>query len=189
MTIITEARACTICKDLPLGPRPVFQISPSAKILIAAQAPGIRVHESGRPFTDPSGDRLRDWMGITREQFYEPELVAIMPMGFCYPGRGTSGDLPPRKECARLWHQCLLDRLPEIELTLLIGGYAQAHYLPNGRTNLLTTNVVNWRDYAPAMIPLPHPSPRNNGWLKHNPWFTRDLLPTLRQTTADVLRS
>jgi len=184
-TIINQARACTICTDLPLGPRPVFQISPKTKILIAAQAPGIRVHESGRPFTDPSGDRLREWMGITPETFYDADRIGILPMGFCYPGTGKSGDLPPRKECAPAWREKLLATMPEIKLTLVIGQYAHKWHLRDQQKKNLTETVRNWREYADqSIIPLPHPSPRNNIWLKKNPWFTADLLPTLRETVA-----
>ncbi len=186
--LLERIRGCRECEEhLPSGPRPVIQAAAEAKILIIGQAPGRRVHQSGIPWDDPSGDRLRDWMGIDRDQFYDPNLVAIMRMGFCYPGSGISGDLPPRKVCARHWHQPLLEQLTSIEVTLLIGNYAQAHYLPGGRKRTLTTSVANWRSYAPAIFPLPHPSPRNNGWLKHNQWFAEDVMPTLRQTTADLL--
>jgi len=188
MTIITEARACTICKDLPLGPRPVFQISPSAKILIAAQAPGIRVHESGRPFTDPSGDRLRDWMGIDEDIFYDAMRIGILPMGFCYPGTGKSGDLPPRKECAPAWRSGMLATMPDIELTLVIGQYSHAWHLKGRQEKTLTETVRRWRDYQPeGIIPLPHPSPRNNIWLKKNPWFEAELLPVLKETVRKRL--
>lgn len=186
--LLQQIRECRECEaHLPAGPRPVVQVAPDAQILIIGQAPGRRVHESGIPWDDASGDRLRDWMGIEREQFYDAAQVAIMPMGFCYPGSGQSGDLPPRKECLQLWHQSLMDQLPEIQMTLLIGGYAQGHYLPEGRRNSLTSNVADWRCHAPAFFPLPHPSPRNNGWLKHHPWFIEDVLPALRQMTADLL--
>ncbi len=185
--LLEQIRECNECQThLPTGPRPIVQAAAEARILIIGQAPGRRVHQSGIPWDDPSGDRLRDWMGIDRDQFYDPKIVAIMPMGFCYPGGGNSGDLPPRKECAPLWHQPLLDQLTSIEVTLLIGNYAQAHYLPNGRSSTLTANVKDWRSYAVAIFPLPHPSPRNNGWLKHNPWFIDDVLPTLRQTIARI---
>lgn len=187
--LLERVRACRECEaHLPAGPRPVVQAAAEAKILIIGQAPGRRVHQSGIPWDDPSGDRLRDWMGVDREQFYDPKLVAIMPMGFCYPGSGNSGDLPPRRECARLWHELLLEQLTSIELTLLIGNYAQTQYLPAVRSSTLTENAKNWRSYAPGTFPLPHPSPRNNGWLKHNLWFSSDVLPTLRQTTADLFQ-
>ena len=185
-SIINEARACTICaKHLPLGPRPVFQISPTAKILIAAQAPGIRVHESGRPFTDPSGDRLREWMGIDESIFYDETRIAIVPMGFCYPGTGKSGDLPPRKECAPAWRAPLLATAPDIKLTLVIGQYSHAWHLKGRQKKNLTETVKGWREFADQnIIPLPHPSPRNNIWLKKNPWFAQDLLPALREIIA-----
>lgn len=188
--LLEQIRECRECEEqLPAGPRPVLQAAAGAKILVIGQAPGRRVHQSGIPWDDASGARLRDWTGLNHDTFYDPDFVAIMPMGFCYPGRGTSGDLPPRKECARLWHASLLERLPAVELTLLIGTYAQTHYLPEGRRRTLTENVAAWRDFAPAFFPLPHPSPRNNGWLKHNPWFVRDLLPALRQRIAGLLAS
>jgi uracil-DNA glycosylase len=179
--LLDEVRACTICaQHLPAGPRPVLQIDPEARLLIAGQAPGRKVHESGIPFDDASGKRLREWMGVTDSVFYDPKCIAILPMGFCYPGTGKSGDLPPRKECAPAWRDKLLACLPKLEMTLLIGQYAQAHHLP--KTNAtLTDTVKNWRDYWPRIVPLPHPSPRNNIWLQRNPWFERDLLPVLRQ--------
>lgn len=187
--LVEEVRACTLCaKNLPLGPRPVFQAHPAARILIAGQAPGRRVHESGLPFDDPSGDRLRDWMGIDKTVFYDARRIALLPMGFCYPGTGKSGDLPPRPECAEHWRQPLLDQLPNIRLTLVIGQYAQAWHLPRqGRT--LTETVQSWRDFAPDIIPLPHPSPRNNIWLKKNPWFTDELLPELATRVHQILES
>lgn len=188
MGIIKDAKNCTLCSaDLPLGPRPVFQISESAKILVAAQAPGIRVHESGKPFTDPSGDRLRDWMGIDNSVFYDPKRIGILPMGFCYPGTGKSGDLPPRKECAPAWREGLLATMPEIKLTLVIGQYAHAWHLKGRQKKTLTETVKNWRDYGPSIIPLPHPSPRNNIWLKKNPWFEEELLPVLKEAVREHL--
>ncbi len=185
--LIQSVRQCRICEEsLPLGPRPVIQVDPKAKILIAGQAPGRRVHESGIPFDDPSGDRLRDWMGISRVTFYDPTQIAILPMGFCYPGTGKSGDLPPRPECAPTWRQQLLDSLPHIALTLVIGQYAQRWHLGNTDRNL-TETVRAWRDYGPSIIPLPHPSPRNNIWLSRNPWFAESLLPSLKKITQDTL--
>jgi uracil-DNA glycosylase len=157
-----------------------LQAAADARILIAGQAPGRKVHESGVPFDDASGDRLRDWMGITRDTFYDPSYIAILPMGFCYPGTGKSGDLPPRPECATLWRRQLLDLLPNIELTLVIGGYAMDWHLPARRKKNLTDTVRNWRAYPDGILPLPHPSPRNNIWLKKNPWFDVELLPVLR---------
>lgn len=189
MTCVTvEARTCNICKDLPLGPRPVFQVSNTAKILIAAQAPGIRVHKSGKPFTDPSGDRLREWMGIEPEIFYDPSQIAILPMGFCYPGTGKSGDLPPRKECAPAWRTRLLATMPDIKLTLVIGQYAQKWHLEGQQKRNLTETVQFWKNYEEQnIIPLPHPSPRNNIWLKKNPWFNDELIPVLRMRVQDHL--
>lgn len=185
--LVESVRQCRLCeKSLPLGPRPVLQIDPRARILIAGQAPGRRVHETGVPFDDPSGDRLRDWLGISRDVFYDSTEVAILPMGFCYPGTGKSGDLPPRPECGPAWRQQLLDRLTNIELTLVIGQYAQKWHLPDVKKNL-TETVRAWKDYGKDVIPLPHPSPRNNIWLKKNPWFAESLLPHLRQSARKAL--
>jgi uracil-DNA glycosylase len=164
------------------------QLHPAARLLIAGQAPGRKVHASGIPFDDVSGDRLRDWLGLTREVFYNPELVALLPMGFCYPGTGESGDLPPRPECAPAWRAQLLDCLEDLQLTLVIGQYAHAYHLDTSKSTL-TQNVQAWRNYAPEVVPLPHPSPRNNLWLRRNPWFETELLPALRQRVADVLSS
>lgn len=176
-----EVRACRLCAThLPHGPRPVLQIDPGARVLIAGQAPGRRVHESGVPFQDASGERLRDWMGVSAETFYDPSRIAILPMAFCYPGRGRSGDLPPRPECAEAWRRRLLARLPKLELTLVLGEYAQAYHLGPERKPRLTECVRSWRDYWPTRLPLPHPSPRNNLWLRRNPWFEREVLPALR---------
>lgn len=180
LNIIREAKECNICTDLPLGSRPVFQVSRAAKILVAGQAPGIRVHKSGKPFDDPSGVRLREWMGVDEKTFYDPEKIAILPMGFCYPGTGKNGDFPPRKECAPAWRTQILNTMPQIELTLVIGQYAQAWHLGKQRQKNLTETVRAWKVYAPEIIPLPHPSPRNNIWLKKNPWFESDILPTLK---------
>lgn len=185
--LLAEVRACTLCAEhLPLGPRPVLQLHPAARILIAAQAPGRKVHETGLPFNDASGDRLRGWLGLTREQFYAPELVAILPMGFCYPGKGRSGDLPPRPECAPRWRAPLLRALKQLRLTLVIGQYAAAYHLPQERSGL-TQAVENWRRYWPEVVPLPHPSPRNNGWLARNRWFEQDLVPAIRAQVTEVL--
>ncbi len=186
--LLESVKGCQICAEfLPLGPRPVVQLDPQATILIAGQAPGRRVHESGVPFDDPSGDRLREWLGISRDIFYDPTKVAILPMGFCYPGTGKSGDLPPRPECENAWRQQLLNQLTRIRLTLVIGQYAQKWHLPNVEKNL-TETVRAWRNYGPSVIPLPHPSPRNNIWLKKNPWFSRSLLPELRLAIRKRLR-
>lgn len=185
--LLTRVRQCDLCaRYLPLGPRPVLQYHPKARILVAAQAPGRRVHETGLPFNDPSGDRLRDWMGIDRDIFYNPEQVAIIPMGLCYPGTGKSGDLPPRPECAPSWRPALLAGLPRVELTLVIGQYAQAYHLP-GLGRSVTERVRAWRDCWPEQIPLPHPSPRNNLWLRRNPWFERELIPQLQHRVRALL--
>lgn len=186
-SLLTEVRACTICEaHLPFGARPVLQFHPKAKVLIAGQAPGRKVHESGVPFDDASGNRLREWLGVSREQFYDPRQVAILPMGFCFPGTGKSGDLPPRPECAPAWRQQLLQRLDELELTLVIGKYAQVYHLENPNSTV-TELVESWRSHWPEVVPLPHPSPRNNLWLRRNPWFETDLLPVLRERVAKVL--
>ncbi|XKY37829.1 uracil-DNA glycosylase family protein [Enterovibrio sp. 27052020O] len=179
-SLLSDVAKCRLCVDhLPLGPRPVVQAAPSAKLLIIGQAPGTRVHETGIPWNDPSGDRLREWLQIDKTQFYDPDQIAIMPMGFCYPGRGKSGDLPPRPECAPTWHQAIKQHLPDVTLTLLIGDYAQRHYLNNKPRTLTQTVQANAR-WAPDFIALPHPSPRNNLWLKKNPWFEQETLPQLR---------
>ncbi len=186
--ILESVRRCRLCEEsLPLGPRPVVQLDPQATILIAGQAPGRRVHESGVPFDDPSGDRLRDWLGISKDTFYDLTKVAILPMGFCYPGTGKSGDLPPRPECENAWRRQLLSHLTQIRLTLVIGQYAQKWHLPHVERNL-TETVRAWKDYGPGVMPLPHPSPRNNIWLKKNPWFSESLLPELRRATRGALK-
>jgi len=186
--LYNEVRQCTLCSPhLPEGPRPVLQIDPEARILIAGQAPGRRVHETGLPFNDPSGDRLREWMGVDRETFYNPKKFAIIPMGFCYPGTGKSGDLPPRPECAETWRQQLLDTLPNLELSLLIGQYAQKWHLKTPNKVTLTETVKNWQQYWPEQLPLPHPSPRNNIWLKKNPWFEKEILPDLKKKIKALL--
>ena len=177
-----SARTCTICADfLPHGCRPVFEAVPESRIVIIGQAPGRKVHESGVPWQDKSGDNLRDWLGITASQFYDPACFAILPMGFCYPGKGKSGDLPPRPECAPKWHPLLLQELKEVKLTLLIGQYAQNFYLGPHKRRTLTETVKNFRDYLPNYFPLPHPSPRNNIWRKKNPWFEAEVLPQLKK--------
>ncbi|KXW57546.1 uracil DNA glycosylase superfamily protein [Ferrovum myxofaciens] len=187
-SLLAEARACNICEaHLPHGTRPVLQIYPQARVLIAGQAPGKRVHESGVPFDDASGDRLRDWMGVTREVFYNSKQIAILPMGLCFPGTGKSGDLPPRSECVRTWRDQLLDHLRHLEVTLVIGQYAQAYHM-NVKRSSLTETVRDWRSYWPEIIPLPHPSPRNNIWLDRNPWFEKELIPMLRRRMSEVLK-
>lgn len=180
--LLREVRACTICTDhLPLPPRPVLQAGATARILIAGQAPGRKVAASGVPFDDASGDRLRAWMGIDKATFYDPDFIAILPMGFCYPGTGSGGDLPPRPECAATWRARLLEQLPSIDLTLAVGAYAQAWHLePAGSGANLTATVRAWREHGARVLPLPHPSPRNNGWLQRNPWFEADVLPELK---------
>lgn len=186
---MAAARACTVCAgNLPLGPRPVFRASRSARLLIVGQAPGTRVHETGIPWNDRSGDRLREWLGIGRDVFYDEARVAILPSGFCYPGRyARGGDLPPRPECAPLWHRRLTAHMPDIQLTLLSGQYAQAHYLGRRRCHSLTATVAAWRDYLPDYIPIPHPSWRNTAWLRRNPWFEAELLPVLRERVAALV--
>lgn len=179
---------CTECSPhLPLGAKPIVQIHPEAKILIAGQAPGRKVHETGIPFDDASGDRLRDWMGVDKSIFYNPKKMAIVPMGFCYPGTGKSGDLPPRAECAQTWREAVLSALGDIELTLVIGQYALGWHLKKQKKDNLTETVRNWEEYWPNILPLPHPSPRNNIWLKRNSWFVRDVLPKLRSRVRDLI--
>ena len=188
-TLLKEIRACRICAPyLPLGPRPIIRASKTAKLLIAAQAPGIRVHETGLSFNDPSGDRLRAWLGIDRETFYDESRVAIVGMGFCFPGYTDSGaDKPPRRECAATWHNRLDAALPRFALTLLVGTYSIAWYLGEQRKENMTETVRAWREYGPARMPLPHPSWRNNAWLKKNPWFEKELLPDLRARVRQAL--
>jgi uracil-DNA glycosylase len=180
--LLKEIRACRLCEaQLPLGPKPVLRASATARLLVVGQAPGIRVHESGIPWNDASGMRLREWLRMERERFYDQSQVAIVPMGFCYPGKGSSGDLPPRPECRQTWHPQLIPLLTNIELILLIGHYAQDFFLGARRRGTLTDTVRAWADYAPRYFPLPHPSPRNVGWFKQNPWFEAEVLPALRE--------
>jgi uracil-DNA glycosylase len=186
-SLLEKVRACTSCAEhLPLGPRPVLQLHPAARILIAAQAPGRKVHETGVPFDDASGDRLRRWLGVAAEQFYDPRLFAIVPMGLCYPGRGSSGDRPPRLECATRWRRPLLRAVRHLQLTLVIGQYAMSYHLPEEQSGL-TAAVRNWRRYWPSRVPMPHPSPKNNIWLARNRWFESDLVPRLRERVTEVL--
>ncbi len=183
--LIEEVRACSACDTkLPLGARPILQLSPSARLLVASQAPGTRAHQSGKPFSDASGEQLREWMGITDSEFYDPELVAILPMALCYPGRSKSGDAPPRAECAPLWRERLLAQLSNLRLTLLIGTYAQDHVLGAGR---MTDRVRDFRHYLPGLLPLPHPSWRSRGWMTRNPWFETKVLPVLRREVRRVI--
>ena len=187
-SLLSEVGRCRICaNDLPAGPNPVLQCSATARILIAGQAPGKKVHHSGVPFDDPSGNRLRDWLGISREVFYDASAVAILPMGFCYPGTASSGDLPPRPECAPRWREPLLAQMKQIELTLVLGQYAQRYHFED-RSGSLTELVRSWKEYWPDMVPLPHPSPRNNRWLKQNPWFETELLPELKARVKLILQ-
>lgn len=188
--VLDEVRACRHCEaHLPLGPRPVVRMRPSARLLIIGQAPGTKVHESGLPWNDRSGDVLRGWLGMDRDTFYDAARIAIMPMGFCYPGRDPKGgDNPPRPECAPLWHRWLRALLPDIRLTLLVGQYSQTHYLNGLRQKTMTETVRHFRDYLPdGFFPLPHPSWRNMAWQKRNPWFAVDVLPELRRAVQTAL--
>ncbi|MGD8232977.1 uracil-DNA glycosylase family protein [Vibrio sp. TRT 1302] len=179
--LLQQVRACQLCEPtLPLGANPIIQASKSAKLLIIGQAPGTRVHETSIPWNDPSGNRLREWLELDKETFYDASKVAIMPMGLCYPGKGKSGDLPPRKECAPQWHKSILDQLPNVGMTLLIGQYAQNYYLSD-KPKTLTETVQQWQRWAPKYLPLPHPSPRNTLWLKKNPWFEAEVVPFIRE--------
>ncbi len=193
---IAQCRICVenpISSPLPHEPRPVVQLSSTARLCIAGQAPGARVHESGKPFTDRSGDRLRNWMGIGEVDFYDADKLAIVPMGFCFPGNDAKGgDLPPRKECAPRWHDALFSSMPKLELILVIGQYAQHWHLQNERSKTLTETVQNWRNLfdrpgKPTVLPLPHPSWRNSGWLRKNPWFETDLLPVLKSEVRRLI--
>jgi uracil-DNA glycosylase len=188
--LLTDIRACRLCEaHLPLGPRPVLQASATSRLLIVSQAPGRKVHLSGVPFDDVSGQRLREWLGIERDTFYDPARVAIVPMGFCFPGSGRGGDLPPRPECAPAWHPRLLPLLTQVRLTLVIGQYAQVGMLGAARAASLTDTVRAWRTHlAHGLLPLPHPSPRNRPWVMHNPWFEQELLPVLRERVQVLLR-
>ena len=186
---LVEIKKCTICSlHLEHSPRPVMAASPFSKIVIIGQAPGRKVHESGIPWQDVSGNNLRKWMGIDDETFYNPDKVALIPMGFCYPGKGKSGDLPPRKECAPQWHETLLKMMPDVKLTLLIGQYAQAYYLKEKARRNLTETVRHYKTLLPGIFPLPHPSPRNNIWQRKNPWFAEELLPELQKSIQGVLK-
>lgn len=186
--LLAEVKACRLCADsLPLGPRPVVRISQTARLLIIGQAPGTKVHESGTPWNDASGDRLRDWLGVSRNAFYDDTKIAIMPMGFCYPGRAKNGgDNPPRKECAPAWHDRLFAQLKSVELTLLVGSYAQKYYLKDNPYPSMTETVRHGQDFLPKYLPLPHPSWRNTHWVKKNPWFESDILPVLRSKVLSL---
>jgi uracil-DNA glycosylase len=184
-SLLDEVRGCRACADsLPLGPRPLLQVSATAKILVASQAPGVKAHDSGIPFLDASGNRLREWMGVSMPQFYDAGDIAILPMGLCYPGRGPSGDAPPRRECARLWRDPLLARMSGLRLTLLVGSYAQNHLFGPGP---MTERVKRYRDYLPDAFPLPHPSWRSSTWMTRNPWFEAEVLPALRDEIRRAL--
>ena len=185
--LLTEIRACTICAEhLPHGPRPIVQASTSSRVVIIGQAPGRKVHESGVPWDDPSGRTLRAWLGVTDDEFYDASNVALVPMGFCYPGKASSGDAPPRPECAPAWHEQLLGHLPADRLTVIIGMYAQGRYVED-REPTLTETVARWRDYLPERIVLPHPSPRNRHWLTKNPWFESETVPAVQARVREVL--
>ncbi len=189
LALLHEIQACTHCAaSLPHKPRPVVSFAPGARVLLVGQAPGTRVHATGIPWNDPSGDTLRRWMGLDRETFYDASRIAIVPMGFCYPGKGRSGDLPPRPECAPLWHGRILPLL-NIELTIVIGQYAHARYLGERRGATLAATVQNWRAFLPSLLPLPHPSPRNRRWLVHNPWFEEEVVPALQDAIQPLLAS
>jgi len=188
--LVSEIKKCTLCHlHLPQGPRPVLQISRSAKILIVGQAPGLKVHNTGIPFDDPSGERLRQWLGMDKQTFYDSEKVAILPMGFCYPGKGKSGDLPPRPECALTWRSKLLGFMDEAELVIAIGSYAQNWHMKETKKKNLTETVKHWREYWPALLPLPHPSPRNNIWLAKNSWFEKEVVPNLQTRVQAILNN
>jgi uracil-DNA glycosylase family 4 len=187
--LLADVRSCRACEaTLPHGPRPVLQAGKDARVLIVGQAPGSKVHASGIPFDDASGKKLRSWLGVESAEFYNPAQFAIIPMGYCYPGRGKGGDMPPRPECAELWLDKLLQQLPNIELIVLIGLHAQKHFLGKARKASLTETVRAWREYGPTYFPVPHPSPRNTPWFQHNPWFENELVPVLRARIAHHLR-
>ncbi len=186
--LLTDIRACRLCEaHLPLGPRPVLRASSTARLLIVGQAPGTKVHASGVPWDDASGKRLREWLGIDANMFYDASQIAIVPMGFCYPGKSGSGDAPPRPECRATWHPQLLPLLNNVRLTLLIGQYAQAYFLSEKRKASLTETAQAWQEYMPQYFPLPHPSPRNVGWFKANPWFEREAVPAMRKHARAAL--
>ncbi len=187
--LLPQIAACQVCSTfLPLGARPIITASPKSKIMIVGQAPGLAVHQSGIPWDDKSGDNLRQWLQIDKQTFYDPDQIALVPMGFCYPGKGKSGDLPPRKECAPLWHQKLLDHMPEIKLTILVGQYAQRYYLGERTHRTLTETVRHFEDYLPRYVVFPHPSPRNNIWQAKNEWFAQSVLPKLQNLVQDILQ-
>ncbi|MFY0601405.1 MAG: uracil-DNA glycosylase family protein [Cyclobacteriaceae bacterium] len=187
-TLIQEIHKCTICSsNLPLGPNPVLAVHPKSKIVIIGQAPGSVVHKTGKPWDDKSGENLRKWLGVDNEVFYDASKIALIPMGFCYPGKGKSGDLPPRKECAPQWHDLLLSKMKNVELTILIGKYAQDYYLKNNPSKTLTETVKNYKAFLPKHFVIPHPSPRNNIWQAKNEWFGKEVLPTLKERVGELL--
>ena len=186
-TLLEDVRACRLCDGLPLGPRPILQAAPTARILIAGQAPGRITHAKGIPFDDPSGERLRHWLGVGRDVFYDAQKLAIVPMGFCFPGTGQGGDIPPRAECAPAWRNRILQGLPGLELTVIIGRYAIDWHLPQHKRSSVTAAVASWRDGWPRQIILPHPSPRNTRWLKKNPWFEAEVVPALQARVAELI--
>ncbi len=186
--LLSDIRACKVCSaSLPLGPRPIVTAHYDAKIIIIGQAPGTKVHETGVPWDDPSGKQLRKWLGVSNTVFYDETKIALVPMGFCYPGKGKGGDLPPRPECAPLWHQKLWDGMPNLKLIILIGTYAQKYYLKEAMEKNLTETVKAYEKYLPIYFPLPHPSPRNRFWLTKNPWFEQEVLPQLKERITQVL--
>ncbi|MDO6601540.1 uracil-DNA glycosylase family protein [Arenibacter palladensis] len=186
--LLSEIRSCQVCKSqLPLGPRPVVAAHPNARIVIIGQAPGTKVHQTGIPWDDPSGKQLRSWLNILDSVFYDESKIALIPMGFCYPGRGKGGDLPPRPECAPLWHNALLTSMPSLELIILIGTYSQKYYLGNTAKATLTETVKSYQEYLPKYFPLPHPSPRNRFWQSKNPWFGQEVVPVLQERVAHIL--
>ncbi|MDT0606392.1 uracil-DNA glycosylase family protein [Croceitalea rosinachiae] len=185
--LLTEIRNCSVCaENLPLGPRPIVSAHPEAKIIIIGQAPGTKVHETGVPWDDPSGRQLRKWLGVSDEVFYDETKIALVPMGFCYPGKARGGDLPPRPECAPLWHQKLWNSMPNLELIIVIGTYAQKYYLKEGMEKNLTETVRAYKNYLPRYFPLPHPSPRNRFWLSKNPWFDDEVVPKLGSSVKEA---
>lgn len=186
--LLSEIRGCEVCKEhLSLGPRPIVSGHPNSKIVIIGQAPGAKVHKTGVPWDDPSGKQLRKWLGVTDEQFYDATNIALVPMGFCYPGKGNSGDLPPRTECAPLWHKDLMGKMPELELVILIGMYAQKYYLGKSSKKTLTETVSAFETYLPQYFPLPHPSPRNRFWLTKNPWFEEQVIQELQRKISIII--
>ncbi|MCK5441112.1 MAG: uracil-DNA glycosylase family protein [Maribacter sp.] len=187
--LLAEIRGCEVCKaHLLFGPRPIVAAHPNAKIAIIGQAPGMKVHTTGVPWDDPSGKQLRKWLGVTDEVFYCETKIALVPMGFCYPGKGKSGDLPPRTECAPLWHESLFDAMAKLELVILIGIYAQKYYLGKAAKNTLTETVKSYKTYLPEYFPLPHPSPRNRFWLSKNPWFEERVIVKLKESVSATLK-